>query len=71
MSLSRVYLSELHSPIGYHLVDLFRTDHIDPHNPTLIVGSSQLPPSAPVSHTFNVSQSLLSLRIIHRSAVGQ
>jgi hypothetical protein len=54
MSPTRVYLSDVHSPMGYHLVDLFRTDHIDPHSPTVIIGSSSMPPSGPISHTINV-----------------
>ncbi len=71
MKLNRVYLSDLHSPIGYHLVDLFRTDHTDPYNPTIIVGSSSLPPSSPITHTFNVIHPLLSLQTTLRLAVGQ
>ena len=68
MSPTRVYLSDVHSPMGYHLVDLFRSDHIDPHSPAAIIGSSSMPPSGPITHTINVSPTSFSLHTIHTYA---
>lgn len=48
--MSKVYISDLDTPLGYHLVDLLRTDHIDPTNPTLIVGSSSSTQTLPSVH---------------------
>ena len=52
--MNRIYISDLHSPIGYHLVDLLRTDHLTPDAPVLIIGSSTEPPAPPLSQTINV-----------------
>lgn len=48
--MGKVYISNLDTPLGCHLVDLIRTDHLDPSNPTIIVGSA----SGPTPHTHHI-----------------
>jgi hypothetical protein len=36
----KVFISELDSPLGRHLVEFFRDDHLDLNNFTLIVGTA-------------------------------
>ena len=48
--MGKVYISNLNTPLGCHLVDLIRTDHLDPSNPTTIVGSA----SGPIPHTHHI-----------------
>ena len=53
--MNTIYISEIHTSLGYHLVDLLRTDHIDPSSPTILIGSSAQPAQSPIHQTFSVA----------------
>jgi len=37
----KIYISDIDSPLGYHLLQNFRDDHLDLHRSTLIVGTAK------------------------------
>jgi hypothetical protein len=36
----KIYISDIDTPLGYHLVEFFRDDHLDLENYALIVGTA-------------------------------
>ena len=51
---TKYFISHLDTPLGYHLVEHFRTDHLDIDNHSIIVGTANDQVHASVHQTINV-----------------
>ena len=67
-----LYISHLHTPLAYHLGQLFRNDHLQLHPEHKIVGTSPQTLHFPWIHaTINVTFCLFSSKNIHKSLAEQ
>ena len=45
-----IYISHLDTPLGYHIAQYFRKDHLELHPSTRIVGTGKIPTHLPWIH---------------------
>lgn len=52
---NKYFISHLDTPLGHHLSELFRTDHLDTKNHSIIIGTAQSEVHPSTYKTFDVT----------------